>query len=48
MIDKTGECCKRLRTLIDTQGDLTSIRANYQDLEALTFKIAESLYGSSA
>jgi molecular chaperone DnaK len=48
MIDKTKECCQRLRTLLDTQGDLTSIRSNYQDLEALTFKIAESLYGTNA
>ena len=46
MIDRTRDSCKRLRELIDQQGDLTSIRAQYQDLEALTFKIAESLYGT--
>ncbi len=46
MIDRTRDACTRLRTLLDAQGDLTSIRASYQDLEALTFKIAESLYGS--
>jgi molecular chaperone DnaK len=46
MIERTRESCKRLRTLIDGQGDLTSIRSSYQELEALTFKIAESLYGS--
>jgi molecular chaperone DnaK len=46
MIDRTRSSCKQLRALIEGQGDLTSIRATYQDLEALTFKIAESLYGS--
>jgi molecular chaperone DnaK len=46
MIERTRESCKRLRELIEQQGDLTSIRAQYQDLEALTFKIAESLYGT--
>ena len=46
MIERTRDSCKRLRELIDQQGDLTSIRSQYQDLEALTFKIAESLYGT--
>ena len=46
MIERTRDSCKRLRELIEQQGDLTSIRAQYQDLEALTFKIAESLYGT--
>ena len=46
MIERTKESCKRLRELIEQQGDLTSIRSQYQDLEALTFKIAESLYGT--
>jgi hypothetical protein len=31
---------------MEQQGDLASVRAQYQELEALTFKIAESLYGS--
>ena len=47
MIDRTKESCKRLRTLLDTHGDISSIRSSYQDLETLTFKIAESLYGGS-
>jgi molecular chaperone DnaK len=47
MIERTKESCTRLRELIDQQGDLVSIRAQYQDLEALTFKIAEALYGSA-
>jgi molecular chaperone DnaK len=46
MIERTRDSCKRLRQLINEQGDLTSIRSHYQDLEALTFKIAESLYGT--
>ncbi len=46
MIERTRDGCQRLRTLLDAQGDLTSIRSTYQDLEALTFKIAESLYGA--
>ena len=47
MIERTKESCKKLRELIDQQGDLTMIRSQYQDLEALTFKIAESLYGTA-
>ena len=47
MIERTKESCKKLRDLIEQQGDLTSIRGQYQELEALTFKIAESLYGTS-
>ena len=47
MIDNARESCKRLRDLLGTGSDLTEIRSSYQDLETLTFKIAESLYGSS-
>jgi molecular chaperone DnaK len=47
MIDRTRDSCKRLRELMEQQGDLTSIRSQYQELEALTFKIAESLYGTN-
>src|SRR6185369_4350132 len=39
MIERTRESCQRLRELIDQQGDLSNIRTQYQDLEALTFKI---------
>ena len=45
MIAMTRDSCTRLRTLLDAQGDLGNIRSSYQELEALTFKIAESLYG---
>lgn len=47
MIERTRESCKKLRALIDQQGDLPTLRTQYQDLEALTFKIAESLYGTA-
>jgi molecular chaperone DnaK len=47
MIERARLSCQRLRELLDSQGDLTNIRSSYQELEALTFKIAESLYGGS-
>jgi molecular chaperone DnaK len=47
MIDGARESCGRLRTLLEQGGDLTNIRSAYQDLETLTFKIAESLYGGT-
>jgi molecular chaperone DnaK len=46
MIENASETCKRLRVLLEQGGDLTNIRSSYQELETLTFKIAESLYGS--
>ena len=48
MIDSARESCKRLRDLLETGSDLTNIRSSYQELETLTFKIAESLYGSTS
>jgi molecular chaperone DnaK len=45
MIEKTRECCRRLRALLDGQGELTHLRSSYQELESLTFQIAETLYG---
>jgi len=47
MIESARESCTRLRTLLETGSDLTNIRSSYQELETLTFKIAESLYGAS-
>jgi molecular chaperone DnaK len=47
MIESSRESCARLRTLLEQGGDLTNIRAAYQELETLTFKIAETLYGSA-
>ncbi len=37
--------CIALRRTLDANGNLGQIRTGYQNLEALTFKIAESLYG---
>ncbi len=48
MIENARESCKRLRDLLETGSDLTNIRSSYQELETLTFKIAESLYGTTA
>jgi molecular chaperone DnaK len=47
MIEGASESCKRLRALLEAGGDLTNIRSSYQELETLTFKIAESLYGGA-
>jgi molecular chaperone DnaK len=47
MIERTRESCNKLRQLIEQQGDLTMLRSQYQELETLTFKIAESLYGTA-
>ncbi len=38
--------CMRLRALLDGHGDAASVRSSYQALETLTFKIAETLYGT--
>ena len=46
MIDEAREACRQLREQLDKQGDLAILRGKYQDLEALTFRIAETLYGS--
>jgi molecular chaperone DnaK len=45
MVENMAAGCTRLRTLLEADGDLSSIRSAYQELEALTFKVAESLYG---
>ena len=45
-LEDTRESAKRLRTLIETQGDIQSVRSAYQDLEARTFQLAEKLYGA--
>ncbi len=38
----------RLKQLLATGGELTSLRDTYQKLEGATFRIAESMYGGSA
>ncbi|MCA9585374.1 MAG: molecular chaperone DnaK [Myxococcales bacterium] len=45
MVENMAAGCTRLRALLESDGDLSSIRSAYQELEALTFKVAESLYG---
>ncbi len=44
-LDETREAASRLRELVDSQGDIQSMRSAYQDLEARTFQLAEKLYG---
>ena len=45
-LEDTRESAKRLRTLVESQSDIQSMRSAYQDLEARTFQLAEKLYGS--
>ncbi len=45
MLDETRAQAKELRDLLQGQGDLAQIREAYQKLEALTFAIAEKMYG---
>jgi molecular chaperone DnaK len=47
MIERARGSCVRLRELLDGQGELSALRTELQDLEALTFQMAETLYGSS-
>ncbi len=46
-LDDTRQCAKALRGLLDEQSDMSQIRTAYQKLEALTFSIAEKLYGEA-
>jgi molecular chaperone DnaK len=46
MIERARGSCVRLRELLDGQGELSALRTELQDLEALTFQMAETLYGS--
>jgi molecular chaperone DnaK len=45
MLDDAKTRAKQLRALIEANSDIGEIREAYQKLEALTFQIAESLYG---
>jgi molecular chaperone DnaK len=45
-LEQTRAKAGELRGLLETQADLASIREAYQQLEALTFAIAEKLYGA--
>jgi molecular chaperone DnaK len=48
MLDDTRALAVGLRALLNGQGDLSEIREAYQRLEAMTFQIAEKLYGSDS
>ncbi len=45
MLDDTRALARELRTLLETQADVTRVRDAYQKLEAMTFAIAEKMYG---
>jgi hypothetical protein len=45
MLDEARSLVDELRKLLETQSDLTQIRESYQRLEAVTFAIAEKMYG---
>jgi molecular chaperone DnaK len=45
VLDETRDSATALRGLLEQQADLASIREAYQKLEALTFSIAEKMYG---
>src|SRR5512140_2349642 len=45
MLDDARQRAKQLRMLLESQADIGTVRDAYQKLEALTFQIAESLYG---
>jgi molecular chaperone DnaK len=45
MLSDTRALVQELRTLLDGQKDLAGIRDAYQKLEAMTFAIAEKMYG---
>ncbi len=48
MLDDTRALAVGLRGLLNGHGDLAEIRDAYQKLEAMTFQIAEKLYGSDS
>jgi molecular chaperone DnaK len=45
MLDEARSLVGELRKLLETQSDLAQIRDSYQRLEAVTFAIAEKMYG---
>jgi molecular chaperone DnaK len=48
VLAETKEAAVHLKSLLGTGGDLSAVRDAYQRLEALTFSIAETMYGSPA
>jgi molecular chaperone DnaK len=45
-LERAREQAKDLRGLLESQSDIASIRDGYQKLEAITFAIAEKMYGT--
>jgi hypothetical protein len=45
MLDDTRTVARELRVLLESHSELSLIREGYQKLEAMTFTIAEKLYG---
>jgi molecular chaperone DnaK len=48
MLDDTRTLARDLRSLLETNAELTHVRDAYQKLEAMTFAIAEKMYGGDA
>ena len=48
MLDDTRALAKELRGMLESQADLAQIRDAYQKLEAMTFAIAEKMYGGES
>jgi molecular chaperone DnaK len=48
ILAETKDGAAHLKALLATGGDLTAVRDAYQRLEALTFSIAETMYGAPA
>jgi molecular chaperone DnaK len=44
-LNDTRALAQELRQLLESQGDLAQVRDAYQKLEAMTFAIAEKMYG---
>jgi molecular chaperone DnaK len=44
-LDDTRAVAQELRAFLESQAEATLIRTSYQKLEAMTFAIAEKLYG---
>jgi molecular chaperone DnaK len=48
MLDDTRVLAGQLRALLETRADIAQIRDGYQKLEAMTFSIAEKMYGGES
>jgi molecular chaperone DnaK len=47
MLEDTRVLVRELRALLEAQADLAQLRTGYQKLEAMTFSIAEKMYGGA-